>query len=252
MHSLLTLAGIVWSLPTTLIGLTVGGLGLLTRGRVQRKGRVLEFYGGFVTWSLSKMPIRPMAMTLGHVIIGLNENALEICRDHEMVHVRQCERWGPFFLPAYLLSSAVIWARRGDAYLDNPFEKQAYALSDPCHRLPPNTLQGFRPQTMPTDPTQPLSLADVQTAIAKMYAHKDSARGVEGTFMWLMEEVGELSAALREHDTPALAAEFADVLAWLATLANVSGIDLDRAFQEKYGQGCPGCRQSPCICQAKP
>lgn len=104
---------------------------------MQRKGRVLEFHGGFVTWSLSKMPIRPMAMTLGHVIIGLNEDALDICRDHEMVHVQQCERWGPFFLPAYLLSSAVIWIRRGNAYRDNPFEREAYAISDPANRPRP-------------------------------------------------------------------------------------------------------------------
>ena len=135
MRSMLTVAGMAWSLPTTLVGLTVGTLCLLSGGRVQRSGRVLEFHGGFVTWSLSKMPIRPMAMTLGHVIIGLNESALECCRDHEMVHVAQCERWGPFFLPAYLLSSAVIWVRRGDAYLDNPFEREAYAISDPGLRL---------------------------------------------------------------------------------------------------------------------
>ena len=132
---MLIAAGILWSLPTTLIGLTVGMLCLLTRGRVQRKGRVLEFHGGFVTWSLSKLPIRPMAMTLGHVIIGLDEDALNFCRDHEMVHVSQCERWGPFFLPAYLLSSAVIWVRRGDAYRDNPFEKQAYSIADPAGKV---------------------------------------------------------------------------------------------------------------------
>lgn len=135
MRPMLTFAGILWSFPTTLVGLTVGGMCLLTRGRVQRKGRVLEFHGGFVTWSLSKMPIRPMAMTLGHVIIGLDEDSLNFCRNHEMVHVGQCERWGPFFLPAYLLSSAVIWVRRGDAYRDNPFEKQAYAISDPADCL---------------------------------------------------------------------------------------------------------------------
>jgi len=132
----LTPLGMLWSLPTTLLGLAVGGLCLLTRGKCQRKGRVLEFYGGFVTWSLSKMPIRPMAMTLGHVIIGLDENCLEICREHEMVHVGQCELWGPLFLPAYLFCSAVIWVRKGNAYRDNPFERQAYAISDPNNPQP--------------------------------------------------------------------------------------------------------------------
>lgn len=105
---------------------------------------------------------------------------------------------------------------------------------------------------MPQDERKQLSLADVQQLIEKMYSQKDAARGVEGTFMWLMEEVGELSAALREEDSSALAAEFADVLAWLATLANVTDIDLDGAFQKKYGAGCPGCGKTPCVCQAKP
>lgn len=105
---------------------------------------------------------------------------------------------------------------------------------------------------MPQDEPAQTTLADVQKLIGDMYSQKDAARGVEGTFMWLMEEVGELSAALRESDSSALAAEFADVLAWLATLANVAGIDLDHAFQKKYGAGCPGCGCNPCICQAKP
>ena len=100
--------------------------------------------------------------------------------------------------------------------------------------------------------SKPISLTDAQQLIADLYSRKDASRGIEGTFMWFMEEVGELSAALREEDRPALAAEFADVLAWLVTLANVSGISLEEAFQEKYGRGCPGCHQTPCLCQVKP
>lgn len=106
--------------------------------------------------------------------------------------------------------------------------------------------------SMQSNHTRVLTLADVQERIEALYSHKDTARGIEGTFMWLMEEVGELSAALREDDQSALAAEFADVLAWLATLANVAGIDLTQAFQSKYGQGCPDCGQTPCLCQSKP
>jgi hypothetical protein len=140
MRPLATCAGMMWSLPTTLFGLAVGGLCLLTRGRVQRKGRVLEFHGGFVTWAFSKMPVAPSAMTLGHVILGVDQHALDACRDHEMVHVCQCERWGPFFLPAYFLSSAVVWARNGDVYRDNRFEKEAYAISDPANYVPPENL----------------------------------------------------------------------------------------------------------------
>ena len=93
-----------------------------------------------------------------------------------------------------------------------------------------------------------MTLADLQETIRATYDAKDRRRGIEGTFMWFMEEVGELSAALRSGPRDELAREFADVLAWLATLANVAGVDLDQAVQAKYGGGCPGCRQTPCVC----
>lgn len=100
-----------------------------------------------------------------------------------------------------------------------------------------------------TTESESLSLRDLQALIRRMYGEKDAARGVEGTFMWLMEEVGELAAALRDG-SPAdeLAKEFADVLAWLATIANVAGVDLDAAIKLKYGGGCPGCGQWRCAC----
>lgn len=94
-----------------------------------------------------------------------------------------------------------------------------------------------------------LTLSDLQSLIETMYSRKDEARGVDGTFMWLMEEIGELAAALRD-DSPKdeLAAEFADVLAWLATIANVAGVDLEQAVLDKYGNGCPGCGEMVCTC----
>ena len=92
------------------------------------------------------------------------------------------------------------------------------------------------------------SLGDFQQLIRRMYFEKDVARGVEGTFMWLMEEVGELSSALRSNDPVNLAAEFADVLAWLTTIANVAGVDLADAVRKKYGSGCPGCGRLVCTC----
>lgn len=95
---------------------------------------------------------------------------------------------------------------------------------------------------------QAFSLADFQELIRRMYTAKDEARGVDGTFMWLMEEVGELAAALREGTHEELAAEFADVLAWLVTIANVSGVDLQAAVLAKYGHGCPGCGEMVCRC----
>lgn len=106
----------------------------------------------------------------------------------------------------------------------------------------------------PDGPQQELSLAQMQTLIREMYGDKDEARGIPGTFMWLMEEVGELSSALRENEggpaTEALAFEFADVLAWLATIANVAGVDLQAAFLKKYGTGCPGCGKIVCTCDS--
>ncbi|MEX0679021.1 MAG: MazG nucleotide pyrophosphohydrolase domain-containing protein [Pirellulales bacterium] len=81
-----------------------------------------------------------------------------------------------------------------------------------------------------------------------MYFDKDVARGIDGTFMWLMEEIGELAAALRNPAHEDRLDEFADVLAWLATIANVAGVDLSEAVARKYGAGCPGCGKFVCTC----
>jgi NTP pyrophosphatase (non-canonical NTP hydrolase) len=98
-----------------------------------------------------------------------------------------------------------------------------------------------------------ITLAEMQQLIEQMYGTKDEARGTSGTFMWLMEEIGELAAELRQQqpgDPPSenLGKEFADVLAWLITIANVIGVDLTAAFIEKYGTGCPGCDKMICEC----
>lgn len=93
-----------------------------------------------------------------------------------------------------------------------------------------------------------VSLTDLQALIRKMYYEKDVARGVEGTFLWLIEEVGELATALRSGTHEERLGEFADVLAWLATIANVAGVDLSEAVAKKYGSGCPGCGHFICTC----
>jgi NTP pyrophosphatase (non-canonical NTP hydrolase) len=98
---------------------------------------------------------------------------------------------------------------------------------------------------------QSFTLVDLQSLIAQMYSSKDEARGIDGTFMWLMEEVGELAAALREGKHEELPGEFADVLAWLATIANVARVDLEQAVLEKYGNGCPGCKEMVCRCSSE-
>jgi NTP pyrophosphatase (non-canonical NTP hydrolase) len=93
-----------------------------------------------------------------------------------------------------------------------------------------------------------VNLAEFQRLIRNMYFEKDVARGIDGTFMWLMEEVGELASALRSGTHEERLGEFADVLAWLATIANVANVDLSEAISRKYGSGCPGCGQLICTC----
>ena len=93
-----------------------------------------------------------------------------------------------------------------------------------------------------------LTLSAIQRMILQMYGRKDAARGDAATFLWLTEEFGELATALRSGSQDELAAEMADVLAWLATLANIRGIELEEAFMRKYGRGCPGCQSVPCVC----
>ena len=93
-----------------------------------------------------------------------------------------------------------------------------------------------------------ISLRDFQDLIHRMYYEKDVRRGAEATFLWLMEEVGELAAAIRSGTKEDLRGEFADVLAWLTTIANVLDIDLTAAVQAKYGDGCPGCGRYACVC----
>ena len=87
-----------------------------------------------------------------------------------------------------------------------------------------------------------ITLADFQRLIRDMYFEKDLARGIDGTFMWLMEEVGELAAALRGGTHEERLGEFADVLAWLATIANVAGVDLAAGDRPQIRLGLPGLR----------
>lgn len=126
-QKIIKIVAIIWTSPNSLIGLLVGLLGIVTGGKVQLKRGVLEFYGGAITHILRRLPINAIAMTLGHTIIGQTANGLNAARNHEHVHVRQYERWGPLFLPAYLLSSLYLWAVKRDPYRDNPFEIEAYA-----------------------------------------------------------------------------------------------------------------------------
>jgi len=86
-----------------------------------------------------------------------------------------------------------------------------------------------------------------QKLIKDTYYAKDMARGTPATFIWFMEEVGELATALREGTQEEKEGEFADVLAWLTTLANINNIDMEKSLA-KYQKGCCGCGTIPCAC----
>ena len=94
-----------------------------------------------------------------------------------------------------------------------------------------------------------MTIQEFQNLIEQIYYDRDTERGVEGTFVWFTEEVGELAKEIRreERDLARLRAEFADVFAWLSTLASLLGVDLTEAAQI-YAAGCPKCGSTPCDC----
>jgi len=89
---------------------------------------------------------------------------------------------------------------------------------------------------------------EFQDMMKRLYFHRDSERGVKGTYDWLVDEVAELKEALEGKDVEAAEKEFADVIAWLASLANITGIDLEKAAINKYNNKCPKCQKAPCQC----
>jgi NTP pyrophosphatase (non-canonical NTP hydrolase) len=94
-----------------------------------------------------------------------------------------------------------------------------------------------------------VDLAELQHQIEALYGARDRARGVDGTFRWWVEEVGEVARALRGGDPAALEHELGDALAWLASVANLAGVDLAEAVA-RYAGGCPRCGATPCACPA--
>jgi NTP pyrophosphatase (non-canonical NTP hydrolase) len=93
-----------------------------------------------------------------------------------------------------------------------------------------------------------MRIGEFQKRIEAIYYARDSARGLAGTHMWFCEEVGELTRALRRDQRAELEGEFADVLAWLVSLASIAGVDIESAASRKYAQGCPRCHGAPCSC----
>ena len=99
----------------------------------------------------------------------------------------------------------------------------------------------------PEQPTPDLGVREFQQRIEAIYFAKDSARGAMGTFAWFVEEVGELSRALRRGEQKNLEEEFGDCFAWLVSLASIAQVDMTRAAA-KYANGCPRCHATPCAC----
>ena len=93
-----------------------------------------------------------------------------------------------------------------------------------------------------------MHIHEFQDMMKRLYFHRDSERGVEGTYKWLLDEVAELKEALEKKDMEAAEREFADVIAWLASLANITEIDLEKAAINKYNGKCPKCQKAPCQC----
>ncbi|HEV7504095.1 MAG TPA: hypothetical protein VGS07_04220 [Thermoanaerobaculia bacterium] len=115
----------LWAGPTTLLGLIVAGLTALSKGRCEVREGILAVSGGFARRFLSSRLLRANAMALGHVVMARDRVVLERCWAHERQHVRQAEKWGVAFIPAYLLASAWAFLSGCHYYYDNWFEKDA-------------------------------------------------------------------------------------------------------------------------------
>jgi NTP pyrophosphatase (non-canonical NTP hydrolase) len=93
-----------------------------------------------------------------------------------------------------------------------------------------------------------VEIAAFQDLMARTYGERDRSRGTAASVAWLVEEVGELSQAVRKGSRAQQLHELGDVLAWLASIAEQLGLSLDQAAQ-RYGEGCPVCGSVPCACE---
>ena len=94
-----------------------------------------------------------------------------------------------------------------------------------------------------------MHLREFQELMKDLYYARDAERGSEKTLLWLVEEMGEFAEAVRKKDREAVREELADIVAWTASLANIHGVDLERALAEKYPGHCKYCGSNPCICR---
>jgi hypothetical protein len=119
---------ILWVLPVTLWAMPFVWLNLLGGGMARVRRGCLETSGPVSAAFLRRLPIGPLgaaALTAGHIVLGRDPRTLDLCRDHELVHVRQFERFGIFLPPCYFLAMAWLALTGRDGYQDNPFEREA-------------------------------------------------------------------------------------------------------------------------------
>ncbi len=94
-----------------------------------------------------------------------------------------------------------------------------------------------------------MRIGEFQELIKELYLEKDKKRGIEGTFIWLVEEIGELARSLKEKEKKRIDEEIADVFAWLVSLANLTDVDVEMAVMKKYPGKCKKCGEKPCRCE---
>ena len=129
MTRIIAFAKYCWAAPYSLLGLVFGMVAVLLGASVRYAAGALEIGGGWLGRLLRRLPpwASFSAITFGHVILGVDHLTLAQLRDHEQVHVRQYERWGLLYVPAYLTSSLVQLLLGRNPYRDNYFERQAFA-----------------------------------------------------------------------------------------------------------------------------
>ncbi len=98
-----------------------------------------------------------------------------------------------------------------------------------------------------------MKISDFQNLMRELYFHRDSERGINRTFIWLVEEIGELANLIKYEkiEKKHISEEIADIIAWTNSLANLLDIDIEKALSEKYPQKCLKCNSSPCQCYYK-
>ena len=137
-----TLARYAWASPVTMVGLAAASLARIGGGRVVVRGGIVEAPGGALARVLPRagIGVAPAAMAVGHVMLAIDQSTLDRLREHEMVHVRQVERWGLLFPIAYAVASVAAALSGKHPYHDNRFEREASARSTAPHPLPHSRL----------------------------------------------------------------------------------------------------------------